>query len=191
MSRLVNVHIPSSVLLLATHGLLQLVEETVFTLIVMAARLVVSRCAVPEVPAVDAIATGLFAPVENQEQAEEHTAQVREVSHAVGSTQSLDQFDERIEEHKPLGLDREGDRDDEEFFVRINHTERKQDAVHRTRCTNRHGLRMNQAKQLSQLLHESSTQSTYYIIKEKFLASPRLLHDTSKHPESEHVEKDV
>ena len=75
MSRLVNVHIPSSVLLLATHGLLQLVEETVFTLVVMAARLVVSRCAVPEVPAVDAIATGLFAPVENQEQTEEHTAQ--------------------------------------------------------------------------------------------------------------------
>ena len=126
----------------------------------------------------------MLPPIEDEQKAEEHTAQVGEVCHAIGTEQSLHQLDGGIANHKPLGLDGH-EKVEIDALVGKCHAKGKQDAIHRTRRT--HG----DAPARDEKVAQSCPYTANQIIEQKASRAPEIFQHVIKHPEGEHIEEDM
>lgn len=78
---------------------------------------------------------GVFAPIEDKQEAEEHTAKVGKMRNAVGTEEAFQQLKGGISNNEPLGFD--GHKAIEvDALVGEHHAKGQQDSEHGTRCAN-------------------------------------------------------
>ena len=162
-------------------------------------------------------AQGIVVPMANHEETDEHTSEVGEVGHAVARrADGREELHDHIEQHEPLGLDGEGNGEDEEPVVGERHTEGQQHGIDGTRGAhrgplvedgrgvvghNRHHAQVEirnlvlgdeiELGQLGKLLADAGADTAAYIIEEELAASPNVLHHTAEHPKREHIKEYV
>ena len=153
-------------------------------------------------------------PVANHEKSEHHAAKVCDVRYAVARRgHRKEELNTGIENHEPFRLDGNRNRENEDALLGEGHTEGQQNGVDGTRGTHRgpmaqlcgiglddgchavlcdliRGYHVELGK-LRRLLEQSGSHAAGDIIKEEFLRSPHALHHAAKHPQCEHVEKEV
>ena len=77
-------------------------------------------------------------PVTYHQESEKHATEVGGMCHTVATrTKCRNEFDGYIAQYKPLGLDGEGEGDDEQSLVGECHTKGKYDCINGSRCTYR------------------------------------------------------
>jgi len=156
-------------------------------------------------------------PVTDEEEANDHTAKVCEVCHAITRCgQCHEHLNGCIAYNKPLGLNWHGKREDKHTLLGIEHSESEKDAIDGARsaycgpqiqvtrigCCHLIDLREAEVWQLvgckhielgklRQLLKESGSDAAGYVIEEKLAWSPSALHDATEHPQGEHIEEYV
>ena len=181
-------------------------------IVVVAAETAIAVAAAAEEAA--AAVAGVLAPVQDEGQAEEHTAQMRHVCYAVaGMAEGAEKLDDGIADDEPLRLDREGDGDDEHTLLRERHAKAQQDAIDSTRGAHRGPVvqigvhRDDQPVQvdavvgvetrievfdvLYALLHQARTEAADNIIEEEALRTHHAFHDAPEHPDGKHIEEDM
>ena len=160
---------------------------------------------------------GMLLPVAYHEEAKHHAAQVGQMGHAVARRRERrEEFNAGVDHHKPLRLDRNRQREDEDALLGENHAESQQNGIDGTRGTHR-GPGIQQAgtvvghcrhhcprklrnllaghqvelPKLGQLLKKTGTDTARNVIKKELFRTPYTLHHAAKHPQGKHVEEQV
>ena len=126
----------------------------------------------------------MFAPVEDEQQAKEHTAKVSEMGDTVGTEKTFQQLDGGIAYDKPFGLD--GHEEIEVYaLVGEHHAKGQQDAVDGSRGS--HGDVPSRDKKVA----EAGSDTAYQIIDKEAFGTPEVLQHIAEHPKGKHVEYNV
>jgi len=144
----------------------------------------------------DASAYSHLAPVTQQEESEEHSAQMGAMGHSVASLgEGRGEFDDGISHHKILRTYGHGQREYEHTLVGQQITEGKKYAVDGSRCTHYAHIiddaRQHRLYELCHFLCESGSESAGEIVDDEVSLTQHLLQDVAEHPECEHVEEKV
>lgn len=127
----------------------------------------------------------MFAPIEDEEQAEEHATEMGEMGNAIHRLEHpFEKFDGGIDDDEPFGLDRHKEVE-VDAFIGKGHTESKQDAIDGTRST--YGEIHSRQKHIEQ----TRPDATHKIVDEETTSAPKVFEHISKHPQGKHIEKDV
>ena len=160
---------------------------------------------------------GMPVPVAYHEESEYHAAEVCDMGNAVAcGTDGREQLDGGIADDEPLGLDGNGQGEDEDALFGENHAEGQQDGIDGTRgpyggplaehggTVVRYGRDLGEAEvgnllrghhiklhELCQLLEQAGSDTAGDIVEEELARSPHVLHHAAEHPQGEHVEEEV
>ena len=130
-------------------------------------------------------------PVVETEQAEKHATKVGQVGNVAIRIESQVGFEDGIANDEPFGLDGNGRNEEENLLIGIEQTKSQEDAVASTAGANRSGEGRVFGKHLHDYLAETRTYTTDKIECQEAFRAQRLLNDSSKHPQREHIKKDM
>ena len=140
------------------------------------------------------------------------------MGHVARSEECGKDFDGDVDDNKPLGLDGDGQGEDEDALFGKRHAESQKDGIDGSRCA--HGGpgveclgyagvapdSGNERREsyiallrkcvvefdiLCHFLHKTCSDAAENVIKKEFLGSPNALHHTTEHPEGKHIEEQV
>lgn len=127
---------------------------------------------------------GVFAPIEDEQQAEEHATEVGEMGYAVGGKDALEEFDGGVADDEPFGFD--GHEEVEiDALVGEHHAEGQQDAVDGS------GGPHGDAPSGDQEVAQAGAYAAHEIVDKEAAGPPEVFEDIAEHPEGKHVEEDV
>ena len=155
----------------------------------------------------------LLAPIAEEEPSKKHSSQVSKVRHVSIGSESRIGFDDSISDDKVFGFHRDGRNEEHNALVGEGHPKSQKHPIASTtrsdgdplieETTHRNNVAVDIGSvilrhsgevvfsKLPQLLTESCTNTTNKIVDDEAFLSHSFLYDTSKHPQTKHVEQYV
>ena len=127
----------------------------------------------------------MFAPIEDEQEADEHAAKVGEVGDAVVAAEdALEEFDGYHADDEPFGLD--GHQEVEvDVFVGEQHSEGQQKGIDGSRGTHRD---MNARHEH---IKQSCSDAANKVVEQEAPCAPIVLQGVAEHPQGEHIEEEM